>query len=124
MKMSDLIYAQEAFKKLCAQNLSLKTLYRLFGFLDKIEAQMKFYDVQRMRILGEYCRLENGRYEPIAETEAEFNQRFNELMNLDVDLGDTELPIEISENEDIKLSYSDLITLRKFIKLTGGENKC
>ena len=85
---------------------------------------MKFYDVQRMRILDEYCRLENGRYEPIAETEAEFNQRFNELMNLDVDLGDTELPIEISENEDIKLSYSDLTTLRKFIKLTGGENKC
>ena len=124
MKMSDLICAQEAFKKLCAQNLSLKTLYRLFGFLDKIEAQMKFYDVQRMRILDEYCRLENGRYEPIAETEAEFNQRFNELMNLDVDLGDTELPIEISENEDIKLSYSDLTTLRKFIKLTGGENEC
>ena len=53
-----------------------------------------------------------------------FNQRFNELMNLDVDLGDTELPIEISENEDIKLSYSDLTTLRKFIKLTGGENEC
>ena len=45
-------------------------------------------------------------------------------MNLDVDLGDTELPIEISENEDIKLSYSDLTTLRKFIKLTGGENEC
>lgn len=81
---------------------SLKTLYRLFGFLDKIEAQMKFYDVQRMRILGEYCRLENGDMNLLRKRKLSSTKEFNELMNLDVDLGDTELPIEISEKRGYK----------------------
>lgn len=123
MRMADLIQAQDAFKKLAAQDLSLKTLYKIFKLLDEVEAQLKFYESQRMKLLGKYCRYENGTYAPIPEFEAEFNDKVRELMNLELGIDEEDLPIRISEAEDAKLSYSDLYALKKFIEIGGTDEE-
>lgn len=117
MKMSDLIKAQDAFKKLAAQDLSLKTLYKIFKLLDEVEAQLKFYESQRMKLLGKYCRYESGTYAPIPECETEFNEKVSELMNLELGMDEENLPIRMSETEEVKLSFSDLYALKKFIEI-------
>lgn len=123
MRMADLIQAQDAFKKLAAQDLSLKTLYKIFKLLDEVEAQLKFYESQRMKLLGKYCRYENGTYTPIPEFEEEFNDKVRELMNLELGIDEEDLPVRISEAEDAKLSYSDLYALKKFIEIGGADEE-
>lgn len=121
MQMKDLIFARESFKKLSAQDLSIKTLYKLFGLLDTVNTQLQFYEAQRRKLVERYCITDGDNVTPISETLDEFEIKAQELSDLELDFGDIELPMKIPTSENIKLSYSDLYLMRKFIEFTGED---
>lgn len=118
MQMKDLISARESFKKLSAQDLSIKTLYKLFGLLDTVNTQLQFYEAQRRKLVEKYCTVDGDNVTPIPETLNEFEDKAQELSDLELDFGSIELPMKIPTSENIKLSYSDLYLMRKFIEFT------
>ena len=119
MKIRQIVEARPSLQKLAAQDLSIKTLYKISKLLGKLDEELAFYNEHRGKILGKYCDIVDNRYVP----------REDELANLDVEMGellDTDIEYEVKEvairiDEDVKLSYSDLVALRGFVRIEGED---
>lgn len=114
MKMRELIDALPSLRKISEQDLSTRTLYRVSKMMKKLENDLDFYDRQRHKLIGDYCEEKGGRNEPKPEHKEIFEKEFMELLELEVTPDDF-TPIEIPEEENVRLSYSDLCSLEKFI---------
>lgn len=124
MKLKDLINAFPAFQKLTAQEMSLSVLYKLTIMLDKLNVHFQFFQNRRNTLIEKYCDIKDGKVFPknlIAGQE--FDKESNELLELDIDVSDINLPVIIPETENIKLTYSDLENLKEFIKIGAANDK-
>lgn len=119
MKMIEIVNALPSLQKLADQDLSIKKLYKVSKLLGNLENEVAFYDTQRAKILSQYCDIVGNQYVPREADAAKLNTEMNELL-------DTKIECEIKEvvvgtNEDVKLSYNDLVALKGFIRIEDDE---
>ena len=119
MKFRQVINALPSLQKLAGQDLSIKKLYKISKLLDNLENEIVFYNAQRNKILTQYCDIVGNQYVPRAEDEGKLNAELNELLDTDIECEIKEVVLDIDEN--IKLSYNDLIALKGFVNIAGDE---
>ena len=119
MKMIQIVNALPALKKLAKQDMSVKTLYKIEKVLSKCDDEMAFYNDQYSKIVRKYSDVVGDRYVPRDENVDRLNTEINELLDTDVECEIQEVVISI--NEDIKLSYNDLVMLRGFARIEGED---
>ena len=123
MQIKDLINAFPSFQKLSSQDIGISTLHKLAVMFDKLDVHFRFFQNERNKLVEKYCSVKDGKIYPknlIAGQE--FDKECTELLNLDIDVKEINLPVIIPETENIKLSYSDLENLKEFIRI-GGKNE-
>lgn len=120
MKMKELIDALPSIRKISEQDLSTKTLYSVSKTMKKLENELDFYDKRRQQLIEDYCEEKDGRTEPKPEYKEVFEREFLELLNLDI-TPDGFKPVEIPENENIRLSYSDLCAVEGIFTIKFAE---
>lgn len=116
MKMHQLVDASPVLRKIAGQEVSLKTLYNIEKALSKLDHELKFYDNRRMELMKAYCEYREEKYTPKEECADEFNRKFGELLNLDIELRDFK-KAKIPSGEPIRLSYRELQLVRDFIEI-------
>ena len=119
MKIIQIVEARPSLQKLAAQDLSIKTLYKISKLLGKLDNELVFYSEQRNKILGKYCDIAGNQYVPREESIEELNAEMSELMDTEVECEIKEVAIDI--DEDVKLSYNDLMALKGFVRIEGEE---
>ena len=104
---------------MAGQELTIKNLYKISKLFGNLEREIAFYNEQRNKILTEYCDVVGNQYIPKKDSEATLNAKLDELLNVDIEYEIKE--VSIGADENIKLSYNDLVALRGFIKIEGEE---
>ena len=119
MKIIQIVDARPSLQKLAAQDLTIKTLYKVEKLLGKLDEELAFYNEHRGKILGKYCDIVGNQYKPREEDEAKLNAEMRELLDTDIEYDVKE--VVIGDNEDVKLSYNDLVQLKGFVRIEGEE---
>lgn len=115
MKIVQVVDALPSLQKLAAQDLSIKILYKVSKLLGNLDNEIAFYTEKRNRILSQYCDIVGNQYVPRKENEAQLNAEIKELLDIDIECDIKE--VVIGTNEDVKLSYNDLVALRGFVRI-------
>lgn len=105
IKMSELLDAVQPMNKLIGAELPLKTAHRLTLLVDQLNPHVGFF---------------NKRKDAIPQGEAG-REKFLELLDYELEL-DT-APLEISLEENVRLSASDINCLKPFVKFTETAQK-
>lgn len=121
MKIKKLLDAVPALRKIAAQDLSLKTLYTLSKTIGKIENELGLYEVQRQKLISQYCDRHESGFTVKNEFKDEFSLKFSELLDFEVDMENVK-PVKIPYDEKITLSYNDLVALGDFIVLESEDD--
>ena len=119
MKLIQVVNALPSLQKLAGQDLSIKKLYKVSKLLGNLENEVAFFNAQRNKILAQYCDIVGNQYVPRKENEAELNAKINELLDTDIECEVVE--VAIGTDEDVKLSYNDLIVLQGFVRIEGED---
>jgi hypothetical protein len=119
MKIIQVVNALPSLQKLAGQDLSIKKLYKVSKLLGNLENEIAFYNTQRSKLLSQYCDVVGNQYVPRKEDEAKLNAELNELLDTDIECEVKE--VAIGTDEDVKLSYNDLVTLEGFVRIEGEE---
>lgn len=119
MKIIQVVNALPALKKLANYELTLQKLYNVKKLLGNLENEIAFYNEQRNKILTKYCDVVGNQYVPRKEDMDKLNAELDELLNTDIECEIKEVAIGI--DEDVKLSYNDLIVLQGFVRIEGDE---
>ena len=119
MKIKQVVEALPSLQKLAGQDLSIKKLYKISKLLSSLEKEIAFFNGQKSKLLAKYCDVVGSQYVPRKETEAIFAQEFNELLEMDIECEIVE--VAIGDNEDVKLSYNDLVAMQGFIRIEGDD---
>ena len=119
MKISQIVNALPSLQKLAKQDMSIKKLYQVSKLLSKLDDELAFYNAQRSKIISQYCDITDGQYIPRKEDSDKLSKEMNELLNLDIQCDIQE--VAISVNEDVKLSYNDLMALEGFVRIESDE---
>lgn len=119
MKIIQILEAHPSLQKFAAQDLSIKTLYKVSKLLRKLDEELAFYNEQRNKILAQYCDIVENRYVPRENDVQKLNDEIQELTNVEIDCEINE--VVIGCDEDIKLSYNDLIALEGFVRIEGED---
>lgn len=115
MKIIQVVDACPSLQKLAAQELSIKTLYKVSKLLGKLDNELVFYNEQRGKILAKYCDVVGNQYQPREEDLEKLNTELGELLDTDIECEVKEVAISI--DEDVKLSYNDLVALKGFVRI-------
>lgn len=113
MKIKQVVEALPSLQKLAGQDLSIKKLYKVSKLLGSLDNEIAFYNAQRSKILSQYCDIVGNQYVPRKEDEAKLNTELGELLDTDIEGEIKEVVLGIDEN--IKLSYNDLVALKGFV---------
>lgn len=119
MKIIQVVNAFPALQKLAGQELTTKNLYKISKLFGNLEREIAFYNEQRNKILAKYCDIVGNQYVPRKEDEAKLNAELDELLNIEIECEIKEVVIGL--DEDIKLSYSDLMALQGLVRIEGEE---
>lgn len=119
MKIKQVMEALPSLQKLAGQDLSIKKLYKISKLLSNLEKEIAFFNEQKSKLIAKYCDVVGNQYVPRKETEMQFAQEFNELLDTDIECEIKE--VVLSDNEDIKLSYNDIVTLNGFVSIEGDD---
>ena len=119
MKIKQVVEALPSLQKLAGQDLSLKKLYKISKVLGNLEKEIAFFNEQKIRLFAKHCDVVGNQYVPIKESEAQLAQELNELLDMDIECEISE--VAISCNEDVKLSYNDLVALDGIIRIEGDD---
>lgn len=115
MKIIQVVNALPSLQKLATQDLSIKKLYKISKLLGNLDNEIAFYHEQRNKILSQYCDIVGNQYVPRKEDEDKLNAAMGELLDTDIECEIKEVVIGVDEN--IKLSYNDLVQLKGFVSL-------
>ena len=119
MKFRQIIDALPTLQKLAGQELSIKKLYKTSKLMGNLEQEIAFYDAQRSKILSQYCDIVGNQYVPREADMEKLNIEIGELLDTEIECEIKE--VELDVNEDVKLSYNDLVALRGFVRIVGEE---
>lgn len=115
MKISQVVDALPALQKLATQDLSIKKLYAMRKMIGRFDEELAFYNEQRNKLLSQYCDIVGNQYVPREEHIEKLNAEMRELLDTEIE-GEIK-EVVISVNEDVKLSYNDLMTLEGFVRI-------
>lgn len=115
MKFIQVVEARPSLQKLAGQDLSIKTLYKISKLLGRLDEELAFYNEQRTKILEQYCDIVGNQYVPRDDCLEKLNIELGELLDMDVECEVKEVAISI--DEDVKLSYNDLVSLKGFVRI-------
>jgi hypothetical protein len=104
MKLYEIVNAVTPLRKLVAQDLSLKTAYRVSKLVDKLNTHLTYFDQNRDRIAK------------LADNDS---KELDELLDEDIDLDADK--VQISLDEPVKLSAGDIGSLEKFIEFVDAD---
>jgi hypothetical protein len=119
MKIIQVVEALPSLQKLAGQDLSIKKLYKVSKLLGNLENEIAFYNTQRGKIMSKYCDVVDNQYSPREEDMGKLNAELGELLDTDIEYEVKEVAIGI--DEDVKLSYNDLVALKGFVRIEGEE---
>ena len=117
MKFRQVVEALPSLQKLARQDISIKKLYKISKLLGNLEEEIAFYNAQRNKIIAQYCDIVGNQYMPRKEDEMKLNAEMNELLDTDIECEIKE--VVIGDDEDIKLSYNDLMALSGIVRIEG-----
>ena len=117
MKIMQVVNALPSLQKLARCELSLPKLYKISKLLGNLESEIAFYNEQRNKILEKYCDIVGNQYVP--RDEEQLNIEISELLNMEIDSQISE--VTLSLDDDVKLSYNDLMAMSGFVRLEGEE---
>lgn len=117
MKIIQVVNALPSLQKLAGQELTIKKLYKISKLLGNLENEIAFYNTQRNKILTQYCDIVGNQYVPRKEDEAKLNAELNELLDTEIECDIKE--VVLGDDENIKLSYNDLVALEGFVRIEG-----
>lgn len=115
MKIKQVVDAFPSLQKLAAQDLSIKKLYKISKLLGNLEHEIAFYSEQRNKILSQYCDIVGNQYVPREADNEKLNAELGELLDTDIECEVVEVAIGV--DEDVKLSYNDLVALKGFVRI-------
>ena len=115
MKIIQVVNALPSLQKLAGQDMSIQKLYKISKLLGNLDKEIAFYNEQRSRILSQYCDIEGNQYVPKAEFATKLNAELDELLNTEIECDINE--VVIGTNEDVRLSYNDLMALQNFVRI-------
>ena len=115
MKMMQVVNALPSLQKLAGQEFTLQKLYNIKKLMGKLDEELAFYNEQRMKIYEKYSDVVGNQYVPRENEMAQLNKELGELFNMEIE-GDIK-EVVLNVNEDIKLSYNDLVSLEGFIRI-------
>jgi hypothetical protein len=115
MKILQVVNALPALQKLAGQNLSIKKLYKISKLLGNLEKEIAFYNAQKSKICSQHCDIVGNQYAVREGEEEAFNAEMNELLDTDIECDIQEVTIGI--DEDVKLSYNDLVILQGLVRI-------
>ena len=119
MKIVQVVNALPSLQKLAGQELSIKKLYKVSKLLGNLENEIAFYNEQRSKIMAKHCDIVGNQYQPKQENMSVLNAELNELLDTDIEYEVKEVVLDT--NEDIKLSYNDLVALEGFVRIEGDD---
>lgn len=120
MKLGTVINALPSLQKLAAEDLTVKTLYKVNKLMQRLDKEIDFFNLERNKIIEELCKKEEGTKYLIPENNREeVDKRLKDLSDIDID-PDID-PIKISIDENIRLSYNDLRLLEGMIELSDPD---
>ena len=119
MKLKTLYNAYPALTKLAGQDLPLRELYRLSRILRTLEGDIRFFMEQRNELFRKYGAEQDGEIVILQEHAEEFAAAMDELgeIEADADAKKLGLPMELSAEENVQLSYNDLQMLEGIVEL-------
>ena len=126
IKLNDLLFAMESYKKIDKEKFPLKTAYKLSKLYNVLEAEVKVYEESVKEALIKYAKKdENG--EPITqmveqgerieidpEKQAICMKEIEDLNNSEIEIADCN--ISISEFGNLTISLDEIRGLIPFIK--------
>ncbi len=115
MKFRQIVEALPSLQKLAKQDLSIKKLYKISKLLGSLEQEIAFYNAQRNKIFEQHCDVVGNQYIAREGEEEALNAEIGELLDTDVECDVQEVTIGI--DEDVKLSYNDLVALQEIIRI-------
>lgn len=116
MKFKQIVEALPSLQKLAKQDLSIKKLYKISKLLGSLEQEIAFYNTQRNKIFEQHCDIVGDQYVARAGEEEALNTEIGELLDTEVECDVQEVTLDIEE--DVKLSYNDLVALSGIVSLT------
>ena len=119
MKVMQIVNALPSLQKLAGQELTLQKSYKIFKLMGRLDNELAFYNEQKGKILAKYCDIQGEYAVPIKEYEERLNAELNELLNTEVE-GEIK-EVVLDTNEDIKLSYNDIVALQGFVRIDEAE---
>lgn len=106
MKTYNLVEAVPALQKLVRENLPLRTAYRLFKTVRKVNEELDFFKAKEAELKAKH------EYKvPVSE--------YNELLNLEIDWDEPRITIPLDDN--IAMSAADIEALTPFIEFKEVE---
>lgn len=121
MKMSELVKAGAAFRKIINQEIGIRTAYNLAKMIKPLDIHLNFYDKKRMQIIDKHYNREDGKLVPKSPEDFEKAQtEMTELLELEIELEGIEKVI-IPESEKINISVNDMLVLSDFIEIKFTE---
>ena len=115
MKIKQVIDAMPSLQKLAGQDLSIKKLYKVSKLLGNLDNEVVFYYEQRNKIMSKYCDVVGDQYVPREENMDKLNAELGELLDTDIECEIKEVAIDT--DEDVKLSYRDVVALNGFVRI-------
>ncbi len=114
MKLHFIVDAKPRMEKLVTKELPLKTAHRLWKMASAMNEHLQFFENKRMAILETYGEADGNRYVPKEGTGNTMNEKILELLHMEIEW-DME-PVEISLEEDIRVTTADITALEPFVK--------
>lgn len=114
MKLQTVVEAKTRMEKLAAKELPLKTAHRLWKMVTAMNEHLQFFEHKRVAILETYGEVNGGKYVPKEGTGNTMNDKILELLNMEIEW-DME-PVEISVEENIRVTTADITALEPFVK--------
>lgn len=115
MKIKQVVDALPSLQKLAGQELAIKKLYKISKLLGNLDNEIAFYNEQRNKMFSQYCDIVGNQYVPKKEYEDKLSAELTELLDTDIECEINEVVIDI--NDDVKLSYNDLVALKGFVRI-------
>ena len=104
MTYGTIVSSVQIFQKLVQQPLPLRKAYQLSVMARKMDEELVFF------------RQKYGEITESSLTDEEKNEKVNELLNFEIEW--TFEPLQLSANDDIKLSANDIDNTRGLIEIT------
>lgn len=114
MKLGDLKNVEGIMARLINSELPIKTAFSLSLMVEDLDEKLAKLEEFRVGLVKKHGKTgKDGSIQVTADKMDVFSQELKELMDSDVDFSPVKIPIEVFEDNDIKLTVKDLKALVK-----------